>query len=177
VGRVPSAAPTDQAAVARQVASALAAGPCAPVALDEADMGAVAAALAPLLPIGAVVAFHGDLGAGKTTFVRAMAEAFGVAAAEVTSPTFALVHEYASPGGSVVHADLYRLRRPEELDAIGWDELLAGARASLVEWPDRGAERLPRDTWHLALDHVAGNAGVRTLSRWPSATPPAAVTS
>jgi tRNA threonylcarbamoyl adenosine modification protein YjeE len=118
------------------------------------------------LPQGAVVALHGELGAGKTTLVRAIAEGLGVIdLAEVTSPTYALVHEYHAANGVVVHADLYRLRRADELDELGWEELLAGARAALVEWPERANGRLPANTRHLALSHLTADPARRRLEQ------------
>ncbi len=71
----------------------------------------------------------------------------------VTSPTFALIQEYAAPRGTVVHADLYRLRSRAELDALGWDEILATADVMLIEWPERAAGTLPSDTIALELRH------------------------
>lgn len=134
------------------------------VALDEAAMASWGRALGRVLPSGTVVALHGDLGAGKTTLVRALAEGLGVLdRADVTSPTYAIVHEYATPLGPVLHADLYRLRRREELEPLGWDEALAGARAALVEWPERAPAAVPADAWHVTLAHVPGRPSVRSL--------------
>src|SRR3954464_8788530 len=95
------------------------------------------AAQAPL-----VVTLAGDLGAGKTTLVQAICEGYGVTE-EVTSPTFALINEYASPRSPVHHVDLYRLDRPDQLDSIGWDELFGGRALVLIEWPERAGDRLP----------------------------------
>lgn len=131
---------------------------------EEARMAEWGRALGAALPRGAVLALHGDLGAGKTTLVRAIADGLGVHhAAEVTSPTYAVVHEYETAQGAVVHADLYRLRRPAELDELGWEELVAHARAVVVEWPEQGGDRLPPHTVHLRLSHVPGAAEVRAL--------------
>jgi tRNA threonylcarbamoyl adenosine modification protein YjeE len=121
----------------------------------EAWGGSFAEALQP----GAVVALHGELGAGKTTLVRAMCQALGVHdLSAVTSPTFALLHEYDTPIGVVAHADLYRLRNSAELEQLGWDELVARAVVTFVEWPERAAEYLPSTTLHVWLDHVPGDA-------------------
>jgi tRNA threonylcarbamoyladenosine biosynthesis protein TsaE len=116
------------------------------------------------LPSGAVVALHGPLGAGKTTLVRMLCEARGVRdLSQVTSPTFALIHEYAGVHGSVVHADLYRLRKPEELEHMGWDDLLARAALTVIEWPEQGGGYVPPSAHHVFLDHVAERPDVRRL--------------
>ena len=108
------------------------------------------------------VAIRGDLGAGKTTLVRAICRGYGVTA-EVTSPTFALVHEYVAPRSKVYHLDLYRLERPEELTNIGWYDLLGAPALVLVEWPERAGTLIPADHVPIDLEHVAGDPGRRLL--------------
>ena len=115
------------------------------------------AATRPLL-----VAISGDLGAGKTTLVRAICRGYGVDA-EVTSPTYALVHEYESPRGTVYHLDLYRLDNPGELVNIGWDDIVSADALILVEWPERANGRLPAPLVHLELEHVPGDTSRRLL--------------
>ncbi len=113
-----------------------------------------------------VVAIAGELGAGKTTLVQAICRGAGVTQ-EVTSPTFALVHEYAAPRGPVFHLDLYRLERPDELTNIGWDEIVSASahRAALVlvEWPERAGDRLPPDALRIALEHDPAHPDRRIL--------------
>ncbi len=113
----------------------------------------------------AVIALRGDLGAGKTTLVQAMAQALGVAD-EVTSPTYALVNEYASPRGPVHHFDLYRLRDAAQLAQLGWDDTLRAKGIVFVEWPERAADRLPSNALQLRLEHVPGVPERRRLT-WP----------
>jgi N-acetylmuramate 1-kinase len=106
--------------------------------------------LANLLAPGDFVALSGDLGAGKTTLVRAMiAHLAGGAEIEVPSPTFTLVQTYDLPQFALVHADLYRLSGPDELAELGIDDL-AGA-VVVMEWPDRAGDTLPPDRIEVAL--------------------------
>jgi tRNA threonylcarbamoyl adenosine modification protein YjeE len=131
-----------------------------PVA-DEAALARFAAQLAAILPPHAFVALHGDLGAGKTTFVKCMAAAMGIDPAEVVSPTFGLIHEYHPLGlgdestgcqpPRIVHADMYRLTSVDELAETGWDDAIAGDCHVFVEWPERIAAALPADRIDLAI--------------------------
>lgn len=109
-----------------------------------------------------VITITGELGAGKTTLVQAICAGYGVTE-EVTSPTFALVHEYAAPRSVVHHLDLYRLDRPDQLDAIAWDEITSAHALVLVEWPERAGDRLPGRHVTLSLQHLAEDPGRRLL--------------
>jgi tRNA threonylcarbamoyl adenosine modification protein YjeE len=110
---------------------------------DEAATGRFAADLAAILKPGDIVALSGHLGAGKSALARAiLRELAGDPALEAPSPTFTLVQSYDTPRGPVLHADLYRLRSPDELDDIGLGEDL-DRLITLVEWPDRAGTRLP----------------------------------
>ena len=100
-----------------------------------------------------VVSIKGELGAGKTTLVQAICAGYGVIE-DVTSPTFALVHEYASPRSPVHHLDLYRLDRPDQLEALAWDELLGSRALVLIEWPERAGDRMPPGHVTLSLQHL-----------------------
>lgn len=123
-------------------------------------------------PAARVWALQGDLGAGKTTLVRALARHLG-ATQPATSPTFTLANEYALPGGGrMYHLDLYRLRREEELDGIGLDEYTDADHWCCVEWPELAARRLPPGTLWLWLQAPAHNPDERTLhartgTPWP----------
>ena len=111
---------------------------------------ALGAALAKLLWPGAVVAFTGDLGAGKTAFVRGMAQGLGVAG-RVTSPTFTIVNEYEGGRLPLFHFDLYRLASSDELFEIGWEDYLRRGGVCAVEWSENAAGALERDTVRVDL--------------------------
>lgn len=122
--------------------------------VDEAGLAAVGAELARGLRPPAVVAIAGELGAGKTTLVRAIARALGVTE-PVTSPTFALVHRYAGSATTIYHVDAYRLRRPAEAADLGLDEMAAQPDAVvLVEWPERLGDELPEPTSRIRLSYT-----------------------
>lgn len=108
-----------------------------------------------------VVTLTGDLGAGKTTLARAICEGYGVTD-DVTSPTFAIVHEYSAPRSIVHHIDLYRLESVRDLQNIGWDAIVSGEGLVLVEWPERARERLP-DHVPIELRHIPGDPDRRVL--------------
>lgn len=103
------------------------------------------------LPPGSVVWLSGELGTGKTTLVRAIARAAGVA--EVRSPTFALVHEYPTPAGPLIHVDCYRLRDPAEALDLDFPDLARRARLLMIEWPERAGRHAPAPDLHLRLSH------------------------
>ena len=125
-----------------------------PLSLTEAEQDSLGEGLARTLPHGAVVALHGDLGAGKTTLARSLCKGLGVIDLQaVASPTFSIVHEYETPNGVVVHADMYRLRDARDLENLGWDELTSRAMAVIVEWPDRIPEAIPANAVHVRLAH------------------------
>lgn len=107
------------------------------VSHSEDETARVASALARRLDPGAVILLYGQLGAGKTAFVRGFVQGRGVAGDEVSSPTFTLIQEYG--GGAVYHVDLYRLQ-PAEVDDLGLEELPESGGLLCIEW----ADRLPR---------------------------------
>ena len=109
-----------------------------------------------LLPAPKLVILRGDLGMGKTTLVRGMAAALGADSAEVTSPTFTLVHEYRGRKTRLVHLDLYRLEEEREIEGIGLWELTEAADALvLVEWGDRFASVMERADAEIAIGQGA----------------------
>jgi tRNA threonylcarbamoyl adenosine modification protein YjeE len=135
---------------------------------DEAATVAFAEDVALCLAPGDVVALSGGLGAGKTTFARALIRAVADdPRLEVPSPTFTLVQAYAAGRLPIAHFDLYRLSGPEELDEIGLDEALQTG-AALIEWPERAGARLPADRLDIAFD-IAGEGRVAAIAGSPDA--------
>jgi tRNA threonylcarbamoyladenosine biosynthesis protein TsaE len=104
------------------------------------------------LPPGATVALEGELGAGKTHFVRGLVAGWG-GAEDATSPTFALVHEYPTPRGPVFHLDLYRAASAAEVWSAAHDELEAPHGLVVLEWADRFPELLPTGCVRVRLTH------------------------
>ncbi|MDR1103527.1 MAG: tRNA (adenosine(37)-N6)-threonylcarbamoyltransferase complex ATPase subunit type 1 TsaE [Tannerella sp.] len=99
-----------------------------------------------------VFAFHGEMGVGKTTFIKAVCEALGVEDA-VGSPTFAIVNEYrsATTGELVYHFDFYRIRQPAEAQDIGVEDCFYSGALCFIEWPEKIAQLLPADTVHVRM--------------------------
>lgn len=120
---------------------------------------------AQLLP-RAIVTLEGELGSGKTTLVQAICRGYGVRES-VTSPTFALMHEYHAPRSAVLHLDLYRLEGPHELANIGWEDAFTSGAVVLIEWPERaGADAAFQyaAAMVLRLAHVPGVPEKRRVS-------------
>ncbi len=111
-----------------------------------------------------IVLLRGDLGAGKTTLVKGIAEGFGAARAEeVTSPTFTLIHEYRGPNITLYHIDLYRVDTQRDLETLGLDDLIAPNCILLVEWGEK-FPRLQRDrNLEIILERVGETD--RSISR------------
>lgn len=132
--------------------------------LDEAQVGRFAQELAFVLEAGDVIALRGDLGAGKTTFSRALIRALtDDPEHEVPSPTFTLVQTYETPRIELAHFDLYRLAAPEEIEELGFEHL-ASRGAVLIEWPEHAEDYLPSDRLDISLcEPEVGGDDLRTL--------------
>ncbi len=98
-----------------------------------------------------IYAFQGNMGAGKTSFIRALCAAKNVKET-VGSPTFSIINEYSSPSGSIFHLDLYRLKDEEEAIRAGVEDCLYSGEICLVEWPDRAPGIFPKDTLGVSLE-------------------------
>jgi tRNA threonylcarbamoyladenosine biosynthesis protein TsaE len=132
----------------------------------EVETAAAGRELARTLFPGTVVLLYGDLGAGKTAFVRGMAEGLGLARDAVNSPTFTLVQEYRGPV-PLFHADLYRLDDPREIDDLGLDEVAADGILA-IEWAEKIAEPSPFAI-RVTLEH-AGESDRHVTIETPNAT-------
>jgi tRNA threonylcarbamoyladenosine biosynthesis protein TsaE len=130
---------------------------------DAAATEALGARLAREAAPGDVFALHGDLGAGKTTLSRGFIRALTGHGTETPSPTFTLVQTYDAPDFAILHFDLYRLKHPDEVWELGWEELEAAV--ALVEWPGNAGANLPahRIDVILAPDGTGRIATIRRL--------------
>ncbi len=108
-----------------------------------------------------VTAFHGQMGAGKTTFINALCRVKKVSS-PVSSPSFSVVNEYLCPEGIIYHIDLYRLKDEEEAIRAGVEDCLYSGHICLVEWPERALHLFDNDTLHVFIQ--AMNDGIRQIS-------------
>lgn len=119
------------------------------------------------------IALHGPLGAGKSTFARAVGVGAGVEG-PMPSPTFNVVFSYALPNGSeLVHVDLFRVEHPDELWEVGWTDVTASDGLVLVEWAERAAPSLPVPRWEVRLRPVSGDPELREVDVEAVGAPPA----
>lgn len=123
--------------------------------------------LAALLAPPKLVLLRGDLGAGKTTLVKGIAEGFHAAAPEdVTSPTFTLVHEYRGPVVNLFHIDLYRVDTPRQLETLGLGDLVAENSVLLIEWGDKFARFASERDVEIAIERAGDEERrIRVTSR------------
>jgi len=132
---------------------------------SEHETAAAGERLAAKLRAGDVVLLFGDLGAGKTAFVRGMARGIGASGDDVSSPTFTIVQQYAGAGPTLYHVDLYRLS-PDEVDDLGLDDLVSGDGIVAIEWAERWRGR-PDDVVEVKLDEVGDNERRVEICRAP----------
>lgn len=130
------------------------------ISASEEETEAVGREIASELSSGDVVYLIGELGAGKTTLARGLAAGLGAAARQVASPTFAILHEYAGPNGTIVlrHLDLYRLAdRVDDLEVLGLPGAVAGAPVA-VEWPGLAIRDALPPTREVSIEELSGGA-------------------
>jgi tRNA threonylcarbamoyladenosine biosynthesis protein TsaE len=114
----------------------------------------LAAAFALVVPDDTVLALHGDLGVGKTTFVQGLAAGLRIQE-PVTSPTFNLFSLYQNESRRLLHVDAYRLENGDQVDALLLEDFMITPWIAAIEWPERIADWLPTQTWHLTLGITA----------------------
>ncbi len=116
----------------------------------------LAARFARNLKVGDIVCLKGELGTGKTVFVKGAASAFGIDPNSVNSPTFVIMNYY--PGTTALyHFDLYRLEKPQEMSSVNFDEYFYGDGICFIEWPERLGGLLPENHWLVELRHKSEN--------------------
>ena len=122
------------------------------ITYKEEDIHQAASQFVAAMGDSTVFAFHGKMGAGKTTFIKALCQALGVEDT-VTSPTFAIVNEYRTPAGSpVFHFDFYRIKKVSEAYDMGCEEYFYSGHPCFIEWPELVEEVLPEDTVTVTVE-------------------------
>jgi tRNA threonylcarbamoyladenosine biosynthesis protein TsaE len=109
-----------------------------------------------------VFAFYGQMGAGKTTFIKAVCEELGVADT-ITSPTFAIVNEYTAALGPIYHFDFYRIKKLEEVYDMGYEDYFYSGALCLIEWPELIEELLPEDAVRVTIEEQADGTRIIEL--------------
>ena len=138
---------------------------------EDQNPGIAQKLLTSLEPLGheaTVVGLTGDLGAGKTSLVKAIASELGVTET-VVSPTFVIAKFYEVPSGKwerLIHVDAYRIDDDSELDSLNWDQILQNPKALvIVEWPERIKYRLPSNTKFFTIDHEENSRRIKTKEK------------
>jgi tRNA threonylcarbamoyladenosine biosynthesis protein TsaE len=138
---------------------------------SEEETADVGRELAATLSAGDVLLLHGDLGAGKTAFVRGLAEGLGIARDEVSSPTFTLIQEYRGGRLTLFHVDLYRIEDPREFDELGLDEI-AEAGVLAIEWAEKLDARLKPSRYAIVkITHGDGDERRIEITNSPTHQP------
>ncbi|MFB6099260.1 MAG: tRNA (adenosine(37)-N6)-threonylcarbamoyltransferase complex ATPase subunit type 1 TsaE [Salinibacter sp.] len=132
---------------------------------------ALGARIAERLGPGAVLALYGDLGSGKTHFVKGLARGLGISPTSVRSPTFTILSTYDEGRLPLYHFDAYRVQNPDEFVELGFEEYVHGHGITCIEWADRVSNLLPDETTHLQFHHVAPSKRRITLGA-PDGTSP-----
>ena len=128
---------------------------------SPAETEAIGAALGKILPAGTVIAYRGDLGAGKTAFTRGLAKGLGCTEI-VTSPTYTIVNEYLGGRLPLFHFDMYRLRSSDDLFDIGWDDYLDRGGICAVEWSENVADAM-EDAIYITIEKLGEDSRQITI--------------
>lgn len=131
---------------------------------SEERMLALGQAFAAALTTPTSVHLTGDLGAGKTTFVRGVIQGLGCDDA-VVSPTYTLVEEYLTPTGTAHHLDLYRIAQPDDVESLAIRDRFDSQSIVLIEWPERAADRLPEPQWRVQIAYADAGRRVGISAR------------
>ena len=123
----------------------------------------IGAAIGKIIPAGTVLAYRGDLGAGKTAFTRGLARGLGFTEA-VTSPTYTIVNEYLGGRLPLFHFDMYRLSSADDLFDIGWEDYLDRGGVCAVEWSENVRDALPPDAVTVTIARCPENDGWRIIT-------------
>lgn len=123
----------------------------------------IGAAVGRIIPAGTVLAYRGNLGAGKTAFTRGLARGLGFKEA-VTSPTYTIVNEYLGGRLPLFHFDMYRLSSADDLFDIGWEDYLSRGGVCAVEWSEQVADALPEGTVYVTLTRHPEHDGWRSIT-------------
>ena len=123
---------------------------------SPAETEKIGAALGQVIPAGSIIAYRGDLGAGKTAFTRGLARGLGTAEM-VTSPTYTIVNEYLGGRCPLFHFDMYRLRSSDDLFDIGWDDYLDRCGVCAVEWSENVDDAM-EDAIYVTIEKLGENA-------------------
>jgi tRNA threonylcarbamoyladenosine biosynthesis protein TsaE len=132
--------------------------------IDESETLVLGAKIATFLQGGEIIYLSGELGAGKTTFVRGVLNALGYSG-NVKSPTYTLVEPYSINNKSIYHFDLYRINDPEELEAMGIRDYCDGESICLFEWPEQGEDVLPTADIIFTLSHCDSGRELKIESK------------
>ena len=130
---------------------------------SEEETKLCAERLASQLKAGDIVLLQGNLGAGKTTFAKGLAQALKFSSKKVNSPTFVLMNLYKGKL-PIYHFDLYRLGNPKEIDTLDFDEYFYGEGISLIEWPERLGEHKPEQYYLVEFQHIGENKRAITIT-------------
>lgn len=120
------------------------------------DLPKLAQTLWPYIHQHKIIAFYGEMGAGKTTLIKAICKIINIQE-NVNSPTFSIINEYKSQYGSIFHMDWYRLKDAEEAYNVGIEEIIDSGNICLIEWPERAPQLLPNTTLNIYLSVISEN--------------------
>ena len=123
----------------------------------------IGAAVGRIIPAGTVLAYRGDLGAGKTAFTRGLARGLGFTEA-VTSPTYTIVNEYLGGRLPLFHFDMYRLSSADDLFDIGWEDYLDRGGVCAVEWSENVADAMPEGTVYVTIERAPEGENTRIIT-------------